>query len=105
MLSNRAGQRIAVIVNDMSEVNIDDEFVRQDGGLTGAKKRCVERTNGCTLREDIPTRLDACLVGDPDRFTPGGVVTPAGPIPPPGLLVPHEAKHARSTTRPDARRS
>jgi len=47
MLSNRQGQRLAVIVNDMSEVNIDAELVRQDGGLTRTDETLVEMTNGC----------------------------------------------------------
>ena len=56
MLSNGQGQRLAVIVNDMSEVNIDAELVRQHGGLTRTDETLVEMTNGCiccTLREDL----------------------------------------------------
>jgi len=57
VLNNREGKRVAVIVNDMSEVNIDATLVRDGGSnLSHTQERLVEMTNGCiccTLRDDL----------------------------------------------------
>jgi G3E family GTPase len=56
VLNNRQGRKVAVIVNDMSEINIDSAIVQNEVSLNRSEEKLVEMSNGCiccTLREDL----------------------------------------------------
>ncbi len=69
VLHNKMGLKVAVIVNDMSEVNIDASIIERGGTLSRTEEKLVEMSNGCiccTLREDLIEEV-ARLAGE-NRF-------------------------------------
>ena len=69
ILHNKQQLRVAVIVNDMSEVNIDAQLVRNEQTLSRTEERLVEMSNGCiccTLREDLMIEVER--LAKEDRF-------------------------------------
>ena len=69
VLNHREGKRVAVIVNDMSEVNIDVDLVTANTELSRTDETLVEMSNGCiccTLRDDL--LLEVRKLAEEDRF-------------------------------------
>ena len=69
ILHNKEGLKVAVIVNDMSEVNVDARLVAEQNTLSRTEEKLVEMSNGCiccTLREDL--MLEVEKLANEDRF-------------------------------------
>ena len=69
ILNNRQGKKVAVIVNDMSEINIDKSMIQSEVELSHKEEKLVEMSNGCiccTLREDL--LLEVTKLAEQNKF-------------------------------------
>ncbi|MEH6444493.1 MAG: zinc metallochaperone GTPase ZigA [Oceanospirillaceae bacterium] len=69
ILNNRLGLKVAVIVNDMSEINIDSSMLRHEISLNHSEEKLIEMSNGCiccTLREDL--LIEVGKLANEERF-------------------------------------
>jgi G3E family GTPase len=65
VLHNKEGLKVAVIVNDMSEVNVDAQLVKNENSLNRTEEKLVEMSNGCiccTLREDLLIEVEKLAI-------------------------------------------